>query len=147
MAFIDTNKAEPHLIPLAKKTRTELKAYALARIYSNDNKEVTAVMVREVIESLIDGLPNLIDDNLDLRAYQIESFTLADCTLNAGVYTYTLAHEAVNPNDDSELTWEGIVCDYGAEYDISGTALTFSIDADVTQTADLEFTIKYRYFL
>ncbi len=147
MAFEDTNKAEPHIVLLTKRNREALKQYALARIYTNDNKEITATMVRESIEAVIDGVPNLIDDNLDLRAYQTENFTLADCTLNAGVYSYELAHEAVNPQDDSELTWEGIVCDYGSEYSIAGNQLTFSLDADITQTADLEFTVKYRYFL
>jgi hypothetical protein len=147
MAFEDTNKAEPHLVALPKRTRTELKAYRLARIYKNDNKEITAEMVGEVVDALIDAMPNLLDDNLDLRAYKTETFALADCDLAGGVYTYTLEHEAVNPADDSSFAWEGIACDYGTEYNISGTALTFSLDADVTVTADLEFTIKYRYFL
>lgn len=148
MAFDNTmNKAESQLIGLSKKTRTELKAYALARVYTNLNKEITAVMVRESLEAIIDSVINIVEENLDLRGYAQHRFLLADCSLSAGVYTYTLANTAVNPQDDSSFFYDGLATDYGTDYNISGTALTFSLDADITVTSDIEFTVKYRYFI
>lgn len=148
MAFDNTmNKAESQLIGLSKKTRTELKSYALARIYANLNKEITAVMVRESLEAIIDSTINIIEENLDLRGYAQEKFLLSNCTLNTGVYTFVLDHAAVNPQDDSSLFYDGLATDYGTDYNIAGTALTFSLDADITVTADIEFTVKYRYFI
>lgn len=141
------NKEESHVVALAKKTRIELKTLLLEKIPDNLQKQIMAVDVRDTFEAVIDSTVNLIEENLDLRAYASHKFTLADCTLSSGVYTYTLAHAAVNPDDDSELTVEGIACDYGTEYHISGTALTFSLDSSITSTTDLEFTVKYRYFL
>lgn len=141
------NKDEPHVVALTKKTRTELKTLVGEKIPDNLQKRIKAVDVRVTFEAVIDGVTNLLDDNLDLRGYASHKFALVDCTLALGVYTYTLAHSAVNPDQDSEFTWEGIVCDYGTEYEINGTALTFKIDSSVSVTSDLEFTVKYRYFI
>lgn len=141
------NKDEPHIVALTKTNRLNLELFIDENIYENDNKEISATDVAEMMKALVRSGSNLLDDNLDLRGYASHKFALADCTLLSGVYTYTLAHSAVNPDDDSEFTWEGIVCDYGTEYEIAGTALTFKIDSSVTVTSDLEFAIKYRYFI
>jgi hypothetical protein len=149
MAFVDENKGEPHLVGLNKKGREMLKAYALSRVYTNDNKEVTAHMVRETVESLIDGLPNLIDDNIDLRAYTSEVFQLADCIYDnvTQIYTFAMAEVAKNANDDSQFYIEGMVQAYGIDYLIIEDALIFSIDDELEDTDLLELEIKYRYFV
>lgn len=149
MAFVDENKGEPHLIGLTKATRDNLKLYLEERIYENDNKEISATDVIESLIIMVDSAPNLLDDNLDLRAYKSEVFQLADCSYNATtkIYTYTLAETAKNPIDDSQFFIDGLVNAYGVDYVIAGTSLIFSIDDELEDTTILELEIKYRYFL
>jgi hypothetical protein len=149
MAFIDENKAEPHLVSLPKKTRTELKAYRQTKVYKNDNKEIKAEMLADYLDAVTDATPNILDDNLDLRAYKSEVFQLADCLHDnlSKIYTFALDSIAKNPNDDSQFYIDGILQAYGIDYLIADDELTFTIDEQLEDTELLELEIKYRYFL
>ncbi len=143
------NKDEPHVLALTKKTRVELKTLVGEKIPDNLQKRIKAVDVRDSFEAVIDSTVNLIEENLDLRAYSEHFFQLSDCTYDSGtqIYTYTLAHEAVNPDDDSTLVIDGMDCLFEVDYMIVGNLLTFTIDNDIEDTELLEMLVKYRYFL
>ena len=143
MAFTDTNKAEAHLIPLLKKNRELLKAFLLTKIYPNDQKEITAEMVADVIRSLIDSMPNLLDDNLDLRGYKKESFTPAN-----GQVSFNLQFKPINPEHNMLMFVDGVMQEFGVDYTVNEQTVTFVPTANLWEiTADMSVVFLYRYFL
>lgn len=60
---------------MGQKGRTDLVSVMGSNIFDNNNKEITAAMVRNMIEDIIDSKFNLVDDELKGATYQIQGDT------------------------------------------------------------------------
>lgn len=143
---MDNNKNQPHLLPLNKRTRNELRDLILAKIPDNLQKQIRARDVREVCEALTDSVINWQDDNVDLRQYGQERFLISEMTLTAGTYRRTLAQTPVNPEHGTMVFVDGLRLDYTVDFTIeSGNELMILQDSEVDITG-IEVLVLYRFY-
>ena len=138
------NKAEQHILDLSdKKGRVDLKQEVENKFPDNLQKLIKARDLRGFLYMLINSVINWINDNVDLRAYENQTLTV-----NAnGQTVFSLAKIPVNPEKDAVLSVDGVKQQYGDDFTILGSVLTFIPNAEWELKPTHKVVLKYRYYL
>jgi hypothetical protein len=138
------NKDEQHILDLTdKQGRVDLKQEVENKFPDNLQKLIKARDLRGFLYMLINSVINWTNDNVDLRAYENQTLTV-----NAnGQTVFNLAKIPVNPEKDAVLTVDGVKQQYGDDFTILGSVLTFIPNAEWELKPTHKVVLKYRYYL
>ncbi len=139
-----SNKNEQHLLDLPdKKGRVDLKQEVEDKFPDNLQKIITARRLRDFLYMLINSVINWTNDNVDLRAYEDETLVVG----TVGQTVFSLQKTPVNPEKDAVLSIDGVKQNYGSDFTISGSQLTFIPHVDWVLKPSHKVVLKYRYYL